>query len=169
MDTNDWAAKVSDIEERENGARLFTAFQAADDALREARYNGFNEETLRPELQSALDAIHTEARRRYHEVELWQETERTKILGSSNPLASLEAAADAASTAYNDAPGDAIAEGDDGDVLRCALSGVPLYESDITIEIGGKTVLASLFVPPSVIESLSADDEDEGGEIEEAA
>lgn len=76
-----------------------------------------------------------------------------------------EADVEAADEAYNEAPGGAILDGDNG-AERCALSGAPLYVTDHSLEINGRYILASLLLDPDQIADLTAEDEDD---IEEAA
>ena len=160
MTREDYAAKVTDMAEREENARLFLAMRETEDALEKAQ--------LVEDDPPGLTEVYMAYRQKVREAELWYDAERAKLLQDS-PSSALNAAAVAALAAYNDAPGGAIEESGEGGVLRCALSGAPLCSNDETIDIGGHEVLMSLFVPADVIEALRGSDEPEDEEIEEAA
>lgn len=162
MTKDEYRARIADIAEREEGARLYLAMKVADEAFDQAYQNDRFES---PEVSAGIDELNCERRRRQQELDVWYDAEYTRIAGP-DPMANARNAADAALTAYHDAPGSAIAEDDDGGVMRCALSGVPLYDDDDTITIGEATVLAALFVPGDVIAELRDDGEDD---IEESA
>ncbi len=161
MTKEDYLARVPDIDERENAARLFEAMKAA-----EVEYRNTPEPGLTDEQNAELNALIEEYSKRRQAVYDWYDAERARVWGSTQN-AHLEQAQEAATTAYENAPGDPIAEGDDESIaLRCALSGAPIYETDATVEIGGKAILACVLLTPEQIEALTAGDDDE---IEEAA
>lgn len=168
MTTEDYASKIHNMAERLEAARLFTAMIAAEQVLRDAQFEKLGPTTT-PEQDEQIADIHTEYNRRVNEISDWFDAEIKKIKGP-DPLAVIRQERDAASDAYDKAPGDAILEDDSGDPVLCALSGAPIYETDEIIEVGKSTVLASLFIPAGVLEMLRGEtDEDEAEEIEEAA
>ncbi len=162
MTKDDYLARVPDLQERENAARLFEAMKAAEKALAEA-----TEPPETPAQTEAIAVLLGERSKKRREVEDWFDVEFAKIRGP-DPLDDLERADREAAAAYSEAPGDAIEEDSDGAALRCALSGAPIYETDETVDLGGKPILACVLLTPEQIEALTAED-DSDDEIEEAA
>ena len=158
MTKEDYAAKIPDAAERENAARLFEAMCAAEDAAAAMRWN------RPPEVEAALRELRNTYNAKLDELREWFIAEEGRLVpDQTHPL---EAAAAAASDAYDAAPGGAILNDVDGVAVRCALSGVPIYDTDQTVDINSKLVLASLVLSPEQIAELTAEDEDE---LEEAA
>ena len=163
MTKEDYAARVPDLAERENAAALFEAAAAAEDAYERHRQESFGVEP--PEEQVvAMRELRDEYERRRTDLAMWFEGERQRIVGVTE-LDRLEKAADAARQDYENAPGDAVVEDDDGErAVRCALSGAPIFESDETVEIFGRHVLACVLLTPEQMAALAAekhDDEDD--------
>ncbi len=158
----EYAAMVPDLAERENAARLFEAMKAAERALDEAEDPPETEQQ-----RQALDALGEEHHKRRREINDWYDAEFAKIKGPSQ-LSDLKRMEQEATDAYNNAPGDAISEDLNDSPIRCALSGAPIYDTDETIDLGGKTILACLLLSQEQIAALTKDDEDEEN-IDEAA
>lgn len=156
MTKEDYAAKIPDVAERENAARLFEAMCAAEEAAHQARYAG---PAMSPETEAALRELRKTYNAKRDEIHSWFEAEQKRI--APEQQCPHEAAAEAAAAAYDAAPGEPIVDDGDEKALRCALSGVPIYETDTTVEIGGKVILASLLLSDEQIEALTADDEEE--------
>ena len=152
----DYASRVPDLAERQEALRLYQEAertQAEADKVRANSPDG-------PTETEAWLAFDKEYRRRQQELTDWSEAERRRIEGPQ-PWDAAQEIADKANAAYNDHPTPALLDDSDGPIF-CALSGAPLYDNDVTIEIGDKTVLASLFVPPDVLAALAIDDGEEG-------
>ena len=161
MTKEDYAAKVPNRDERENAARLFDAWHVAETAAW-----GEPAGIYTAEQEAALGQLNAEYERRRNELYEWHQAERGRI--ELNDVGPLRAAADAAHNAYQEAPGDAVTETEGEVALRCALSGVPIYDTDVTMEVGGKTILACVLLDPDQIADLTAED-DEDEVVEEAA
>lgn len=160
MTKDDYRARVPNIDERENAARLYEAMKAAEQALADA--------DRPPELTLAINELVAERDRKRLELNDWYNAEFAKIRGPGT-IGDLERADAEAARAYVDAPGDPIMENDDDESVaaRCALSGAPIYETDETVEIGGKLILTCVLLTPEQIEALTSDDV--AGDIEEVA
>lgn len=162
MIKEDYAARVPDRAEREEAARLFDAMCAAENAVHDVGRR--NRPPFAPEVEAALRDLRRIYAEKSTELRQWFDTEEARIVPDEQ--SPLDAAAEAACAAYEAAAGDAVLSDVDDIVIRCALSGVPLYDTDHTVEINSKLVLASLVLSPEQIELLTADDEDE---LEDAA
>jgi hypothetical protein len=160
---------VPDRDEREEAARLFVIAEAAREEYWKVQISS---KDLTNDQRSEMEALSEEYRRRQDETRKWYDGEREKILVEDPRLGKLIMASEIACRAYDEAPGGAIVDNGDGDAARCAISGVPLYDDDVVLEINGKQLLASLLLPDDVIEHLAVDeeetDDDEEGEAEEA-
>lgn len=168
MMREDYAARVPDLAERENAAALFEAAAAADEAYERHRRASWGVEKPQEQVV-AMRELRDEYERRRTDLAMWFEGERQRIVGVTE-LDRLEEAANAAHQAYQEATGGAMLEDDDGGrAVRCALSGVPLYEQDEIIEIGGKQILATVLLTPEQISALTAEDHEDEDEVEEAA
>lgn len=162
MTKEDYAARVPNRAEREHAAQMFEAWQAAELAAwgePPAAYTADQEAALRP--------LEAEYQRKRDELYEWYRAEFDRI--APKAVGAKRAAANAAQDAYEQVPGDAITEADDETALRCALSGVPIYDTDVTMDIGGRTVLACVLLDPDQIADLTADDEEEDEVTDEAA
>lgn len=168
MTKTDYLARVPDVADREESARLYEAMRAAEHESRRAKDAQWQAE-VSGVAQEELAALRQAYETKRDELSAWLDGERARILGTGTTH-EVEAAEDAAISAYEDAPGGSIMEGDDGLPLRCALSGAPLWESDQIVEFGGQSILACVLLSPEQIEALGggADDEDDD-EIEDAA
>lgn len=151
----DYASRVHDLAERQEALRLYQEAERTQAEADKVRANSL----AAPTEAEAWVAFDKEYRRRQQELTDWSEAERRRIEGPQ-PWDAAQEAADKAEAAYNAHPTPPLLDDSDGPIV-CALSGAPLYDNDITIEIGGKTVLASLFVPPDVLASLAAYDGEE--------
>lgn len=171
IDKAAWAAKVTDMAEREEAVRLFEAVEAAQEALKEASYD------YRLQIMNAGEAvknqikeINRDYRARIFELDAWKSNAIAQALGRPS-LAELEAAETAAQAAYEEVPGEILESDVSGRAARCALSGAPLYYDDPTIEIGDHLVLRCLAIPADIAAELEGDSEDseDGDEEDEAA
>ena len=156
----EWADRIQDWDERFAVLGLYDAQIAAGEALSDAMENSPRVDGL----DVKLAPLQEEYDRRLNELRAWYDTERSKIAGDRGWV-SQERAYHDAREAYDDAPPLLVDE--DGDVTLCAISGAPLYEDDVVIEIGEHTVLASIYVPDEVFDHLMPAEADE--RMDEAA
>ncbi len=164
MMKDDYAAKVTDLAEREEAARLFEAFAKASTAYDAT----FNDDSLTEEQNAQLDAEYDKFRAARLKLEAEYDAAVTTIrssFGGNADVARLKAEKESTERAYHEHPSSAVLTEDDEAVTRCALSGAPLYEDDDVIEYGDHRILAHLVIPDHLIEV-----EDEADvEIEDAA
>lgn len=162
MTKDEYAAKVSDLAEREEAAKLFEAFAAAATAYEAA----FNDDSLTPEQNAQLDAEYDKFRSSRMKLEAEYDAAVTALrasFGSNADVARLKADKESTERAYHDHPSSAVMTEDDETVVRCALSGAPLYDDDDVVEYGDHRILAHLVIPGHLID-VEAD-----VEIEDAA
>lgn len=150
----DYASRVHDLAERQEALRLYQEAERT-----EAEANKIRANSPSPQPAEVWLEFNKEYHRRQQELTDWCEAERRKIEGPQLWHAAQEIA-DKANAAYNAHPTPPLLDDNDGPIV-CALSGAPLYDNDVTIEVGGKTVLAALFVPQDVLASLAAEDDEE--------
>lgn len=151
----DYASRVHDLAERQEALRLYQEVARTEAEVGQIRANSPSPQTI----DEAWLQFDKEYRRRQHELTEWSEAERRRIEGPQ-PWHAAQEIADRAEAAYHAHPTPALLDDNDGPIV-CALSGAPLYDNDVTIEVGGKTVLAALFVPQDVLASLAAEDDEE--------
>ena len=150
----DYAARVPDRDVREEAARLWGNLVTASEARADAEGVDMSDD-VRTEL-AAADAAYQEAvaaAQRIH-----SET-CNRLMGPA--IATAQAAEDAAQAAYDQHEGLSVLVDDDDEVIRCALSGVPLYNDDQVLETpdGNFKVLASLVLPDFVLAQIREEDE----------
>lgn len=186
--------KVTDLEKRNEAARLYEASRAADRALDAAVKDNYEAhravddkygptlEALDQQRWAGSEAIADKYAPQLRELRQKRDAEITAANEEINgrvdelrrkrdaeyPFAALEAAAKAAKTANNDFDAPCLDTDENGDVVCCALSGVPLFEDDEVVEDSetGEKILRVLVLPPRPSDE---DDEDEGGDDQEAA
>lgn len=151
----DYAGLVHDLAERQEALRLYQEAERTEAEVNKIRATHSGREVS----NEALVAHEQEYRRRMTELTEWSAAEVRRIEGPQ-PWDAAEEAHDKANAAYNEHPTPPLLDDNDGPIV-CALSGAPLYDNDVTIEVGGKTVLAALFVPQDVLASLAAEDDEE--------
>jgi len=158
----EWVDRITDLDERQATLALYEAKVAAGEALAEAMEHA----PQIPGLDAKIEALQAEYDRRRNEVARWYDEQRIK-LGIEPSWLTQEKLLDLAVEAYEQA--NPLLVDEDGDVIMCAVSDVPLFEDDITIEIGDGLVLASLFVPQEVFDALLPGPDEDDTPYEEAA
>lgn len=154
----DWSETISDWDERMAALAAYEALAAAERSLADAQF----EATSGDDLDEKLAPIEAEYQRRLGDLRTWYHAARGAATGKPG-WSEQEAAVERAREAYDVHP--ELMLGDD-EVVTCAISGAPLYEDDVIIEIGDSAVLADVYVPAEVIERLLSAPQNE---LEEAA
>lgn len=148
----DWSEAISDWNERMAALAAYEALAAAERSLADAQF----EATSGDDLDERLAPIEAEYQRRLGDLRAWYHAAREAATGERG-WAEQEAAVEHAREAYYAHPELMI---DDDEAITCAVSGAPLYEDDIAIEVGDSWILASVYVPTEVIERLLLADQD---------
>jgi hypothetical protein len=133
-------SNVPDMEARKTAERLFRAMRAAEDAVAAAEEDTSAElDAKYAELRAAAYAEYTAKVRAIDEQE-----------AAEGGLAGLKGALQAARDAYNDDAVPALeTDYDDEEIIRCALSGIPLLtDDDVLTNDDGERVLRCLVLPP---------------------
>jgi hypothetical protein len=132
------AARVPDREKRLEAARLYQASLAADEARDEDPAVGALNDKYEP-LYAALDE---EFQRRRQQLRAQEAAEAGAL--------DLNTKAEAAQKAYDDFDASALLIDEDGEIERCTVTGLPLYEDDAVLEdttTGEKVLKVVLGVP----------------------
>lgn len=163
MTREEWAAMVPDIDERELSARLFTALSEAEAAVEEA------EKAVDDAASGVFADIEAAYRAEVYEARLRRDKKISEVKDFAPAKVAALAAWDVAETAYYDHPGRSILTDDTEQPMRCMLSGVPLYEDDVTFPVGGRHILAALFLSPEDVAALAEEIAAEGDEDDETS
>jgi hypothetical protein len=142
--------ETPDLLEREEAARLLTAYRDAIDAQRNDEYP--------PDVQARLDVIQAE----------YEKARIAVLAGYRRELhAGIEAAIAKTMNAYMSHPM-AMLEDDEGRPVRCAKSNIPILVDDEVVEDSetGETYLRSALGLP--LRAIEEDDADEDSEFEDA-
>lgn len=137
-----------DAEIRRNALALHKAMRAAEDAY------GKSDETdrLPPEGEAELRAVDADYYARSGALRDEHRAKYDAVMAKyAPPGTTLKSIWEGAERAYMDAPGDALAENDDGDAVICAKSGLPIFETDEVVEdpdTGEVFLRAALGLPP---------------------
>lgn len=156
----DWAEKVPDWDERQAVLGLYERQVEAEHALSAA----LSEAPAVPGLDDKMAEIQEEYERRAADLRDWRERALAEASGEKS-WAAQERIYNELRETYEAGP-ELVLDGD-GNVEFCAVSGAPLYEDDITIDVGSSSILASVFVPEDILQQLR--DEDEGEDAYEEA
>lgn len=150
-----YAAQVPDMAVRLEAARLWETLVKASEARAEVDSSGVPEELV-SQLDDA-EAVYSEACR---QALIARNEAIDRLMGPINRA--VVEAEDAAQDAYDQHEGGAVLTDDDDEVIRCALSGAPLYEDDVVLETpyGNFKILASVVLPEDVLSQISDEDAD---------
>lgn len=142
--------KIPDLDERMATLDLYTEQMAAGEELAEAMASAVRVDGL----DDKLSSLHAEYDRRLGELRAWYDAEHARRAGERG-WAAAERAYHVARAAYDEAR--PLLVDDEGEVVLCAVSGAPLYEDDIVIEVGSHVVLAAIYVPAGVLANLAGE------------
>ena len=158
----DWSEKIDNIDKRHEAARLLVAANEAESAALSARWEadvGFPAH-LKEKLSEA-------------KVRWAAEEEAIRLeCGLHLKASDFDAHYAAALEAYEQCGIVLLTDGVNDGPLICALSGIPITETDetVTVDNNDRTVIASLILPDEVIyaEEDEVEDEEDDGDEEEA-